>query len=106
MKNPRAIVIVELALLSFAMSACSRDAATSATSSSDVPVSDTPEMQSCRMAAQSMIDVARQAVDEPSSRPERREARRVLMEGWISRLASGEDPCDVYADIGQASTTF
>ncbi|MCG8414243.1 MAG: hypothetical protein MI746_08490 [Pseudomonadales bacterium] len=106
MKNSRIIVITQLALLSFAISACSPEAVTGTTSTADVSDSDTPEMQTCRMAAQSMIDLARQAVDEPSSRPERREARRVLMEGWVARLASGENPCDVYADIGQASTTF
>lgn len=68
--------------------------------------SDTPEMQTCRMAAQSMLDLARQAVNDTSSRPERRESRRILMEGWVARLADGENPCDVYADIGQASNTF
>lgn len=68
--------------------------------------SDTPEMQTCRMAAQSMIDLARQAVNDQSSRPERRESRRVLMEDWVARLDADENPCDVYAAIGQASTTF
>ena len=74
--------------------------------SSSMSAADTPEMQTCRMAAQSMIDLARQAVNDQSSRPERRESRRVLMEDWVARLDADENPCDVYAAIGQASTTF
>lgn len=67
---------------------------------------DTPEMAACRMGAESMIDVARQAVNDQSSRPERRESRRVLVEDWVARLEAGEDPCSVYVAIGNASTTF
>ncbi len=69
-------------------------------------IAESEEARACRMGAESMIDVARQAVVEPSSRPERRAARRELMEGWIARLEAGEDPCVVYSDIGAASTTF
>lgn len=78
---------------------CSSEESTPAIVESD-------EARACRMGAESMIDVARQAVAEPSSRPERRAARRELMEDWIARLEAGEDPCVVYSDIGAASTTF
>lgn len=64
------------------------------------------EASRCRVAAQAMIDIAGEAANEPSSRPERREARRQLFEDWTARLAAGEDPCVVYEDIGRAATTF
>jgi len=64
------------------------------------------DAKACLRAANGMIGVARQAVNDPSSRPERRESRRVLMEDWIERLEAGEDPCSVYAAIGASSTTF
>ena len=64
------------------------------------------EARTCLLAANSMIDVARQAVNDTNSRIERRESRRVLMEDWIERLEAGEDPCSVYAAIGSSSTTF
>jgi len=89
-------------LVALSVVSCGSDEA----NDSAVGVADTPEMQTCRMAAQSMIDIARQAVNDQSSRPERREARRLLLEDWVARLSAGEDPCDVYADIGQSSTTF
>lgn len=64
------------------------------------------EARACLMGANSMIDVARQAVADSSSRPERREARRELLEDWVARLEAGEDPCSVYGAIGQSATTF
>ena len=64
------------------------------------------EELSCFRAANSMIDVAREAVDDPNSRPARSEARRLLMEEWVARLESGEDPCSVYESIGLSATTF
>ena len=69
-------------------------------------VVESEDARTCRRAAQEMIATARQAVNDSSSRPERREARRVLMEGWIAALDGGEDPCVVYGDIFRASTTF
>lgn len=60
----------------------------------------------CLSATNSMIDVAREAVNDTSSRPERRESRRVLLEDWIARLESGEDPCSVYQSTIRSSTTF
>ena len=86
-------------LSSCVLAACSAEDSGSAVIESD-------EARACRMGAEAMIDVARQAADEPSSRPDRRTARRELMEDWIARLEAGEDPCSVYAAIGAASTTF
>ncbi len=82
-----------------------------AASSSRAPATTTQlatddESAACRYGAESMITVAQQAVNDPSSRPQRREARRLLMEDWVARLAAGEDPCAVYADIGREATTF
>ena len=90
------------AVFLLALTACEPDDSQDA----GIAEADTPEMQTCRMAAQSMIEVAHQAVNDPSSRPERRESRRVLLEDWEMRLAGGEDPCSVYADIGQSTNTF
>ncbi len=64
------------------------------------------EARVCLYGAESMIDLARQAVNDTNSRAQRRESRRVLMEDWISRLNAGEDPCAVYEDIFRESTTF
>ncbi|NKB35221.1 MAG: hypothetical protein GKR91_19150 [Pseudomonadales bacterium] len=64
------------------------------------------ETAACLYGAESMIEVARQAVNDTSSRPERRESRRVLMEDWVARLEAGENPCGVYADIQLSATTF
>lgn len=60
----------------------------------------------CLSAANSMIDVAREAVDDPNSRPARRESRRELLEHWVARLESGEEPCSVCQSIGLSATTF
>lgn len=60
----------------------------------------------CRYGAEHMIDVARQSLLEPGSRPERVEKRRRLVESWESRLDLGDDPCGVYMDIQQSATTF
>ena len=60
----------------------------------------------CEYAANHMIELAKQSLEEKSSRPERVEKRRKLVEDWTSRLENGEDPCSVYADIQQAATTF
>ncbi|PCI79760.1 MAG: hypothetical protein COB20_04025 [SAR86 cluster bacterium] len=64
------------------------------------------EARTCLLAANSMIDIAREVVNDSNSRPERRESRRVLMEDWVARLEIGEDPCSVYDAIGSSSTTF
>lgn len=53
-----------------------------------------------------MIEVGRQALANPSSRPERTAKRRKLVEDWEGRLRGGEDPCTVYADIYKASKHF
>ena len=79
------------------VSACSQD---------DRAASLSEEGRACLRAADAMIEIAQQAVNDPNSRPQRRESRRVLMEGWVARLDAGEDPCLVYADIGQASVSF
>ena len=60
----------------------------------------------CKYGTEHMIDVARQSLKEKSSRPERIEKRRKLVEEWTARMEQGEDPCTVYADIQQAATTF
>lgn len=64
------------------------------------------EKAMCRYAADHMIKLAQQSLLEKSSRPERIEKRRRLVEDWSSRMENGEDPCSVYADIQQAATTF
>lgn len=60
----------------------------------------------CRYGADHMIKFAKQSLSEPTSRPERIEKRRKLVENWSSRLEKGEDPCLVYEDIQKTSTTF
>ena len=62
--------------------------------------------RACRVGAEQMIEVGRQALANPSSRPERTAKRRQLVEDWEARLRRGEDPCTVYADIYKASTHF
>lgn len=64
------------------------------------------EARTCLFSANSMIDIAREAVSDTNSRPERSESRRVLMEDWVARLEGGEDPCSVYAAIAASSTMF
>jgi hypothetical protein len=60
----------------------------------------------CLDGANAMIDIAREAVNDTRSREQRRESRRVLMEGWIARLNAGEEPCAVYEDIMLAAIAF
>ena len=60
----------------------------------------------CLYGANHMIDIARQAVADPRSRPDRAEARQLLVDDWTARLDSGEDPCHVYEDIHRSATTF
>ena len=60
----------------------------------------------CRYGADHMIQFATQSLSEPTSRPERVEKRRKLVENWSSRLRKGEDPCFVYTDIQKAAATF
>lgn len=86
--------------LSLTLLACSDEGV--AVDASDL----SPEARTCLMAANAMINVAREAVNDARSRPERREARRILMEDWVARLEAGEDPCSVYEAIGLSSTTF
>lgn len=63
------------------------------------------EARTCLLAANTVIDLAGEAVSDTNSRPERRESRRVLMEDWVALLEAGEDPCSVYETIGISSTT-
>tara|TARA_R110000782_G_scaffold82663_11_gene162477 strand:- start:950 stop:1135 length:186 start_codon:yes stop_codon:yes gene_type:complete len=60
----------------------------------------------CKYGADHMIEIAKQSLNEKSSRPERIEKRRTLVEEWSTRMASGEAPCSVYADIQKEATTF
>ena len=60
----------------------------------------------CKYGAVHMIEFAKQSLSEPTSRPERIEKRRKLVEGWSSRMEKGEDPCLVYMDIQKAAATF
>jgi len=60
----------------------------------------------CRYAADHMIEIAKQSLSERSSRPERIDNRRKLVEDWVARMDSGEDPCAVYADIQKEAATF
>ena len=60
----------------------------------------------CRYGADHMMALARQAVEDPRSRPERSAKRRQLLDDWTSRIEAGEDPCAVYADIQKAATMF
>lgn len=64
------------------------------------------DQQACCEGAEHMIEVGRQALANPSSRPERTAKRRKLVEDWEGRLRGGEDPCTVYADIYKASKHF
>ena len=62
--------------------------------------------RACREGAEHMVEIGRQALANPDSRPERTAKRRKLVEGWDARLRRGEDPCTVYADIHRAATSF
>lgn len=62
--------------------------------------------RACRQGAEYMIEIGRQALANPDSRPERTAKRRKLVEDWDARLRRGEDPCKVYADIHRAATSF
>jgi len=62
--------------------------------------------RACRQGAEHMIEIGRQALVNPDSRPERTAKRRQLVEDWDARLRRGEDPCKVSADIHRASTRF
>ena len=64
------------------------------------------EAKRCRYGADHMIEFAKQSLSEPTSRPERIEKRRKLVEDWSSQLDKGENPCLVYMDIQKAATTF
>ncbi len=64
------------------------------------------EAKRCRYGVDHMIQFAKQSLSEPTSRPERIEKRRKLVEDWSSRLEQGENPCSVYMDIQKAATTF
>jgi len=93
----RAAIILTLGLI---VQSCSDEGP----SSGGTQLSETQQL--CLFTATAMIDLAQQAVDDPDSRPERRESRRLLLEDWVARLAAGEDPCAVNEAIGQSSTTF
>jgi hypothetical protein len=95
MFRPLVLLLASLALL-----ACSDDSDSIDTSNLSA------EASTCLFAANSMIDIAREAVNDTNSRPARRESRRVLMEDWVARLQAGEDPCSVYESIGHSATTF
>ena len=79
-----------------------------ATGAEDATFTGLPDDEAgrCRYGAEHMIDVARQSLTEPSSRPERVEKRRRLVESWESDLNAGDDPCEVYMDIQKSATTF
>ncbi|MGB1139318.1 MAG: hypothetical protein ACPG1A_00380 [Halioglobus sp.] len=64
------------------------------------------EQAVCKFSADHMIEIAKQSLKEQSSRPERIEQRRKLVEEWTRRMESGEDPCSVYSDIQKAAATF
>lgn len=64
------------------------------------------EDKRCRYGADHMIEFAKQSLSEPTSRPERIEKRRKLVEDWSFRMEQGENPCLVYMDIQKAATTF
>lgn len=64
------------------------------------------ETAMCKYGAEYMIEVAKQSLLGKSSRPERIEKRRRLIEEWVSRMEKGENPCNIYADIQKAATTF
>ena len=64
------------------------------------------EQAVCKFSADHMIEIAKQSLNEKSSRPERIESRRKLVEDWTRRMESGEDPCSVYSDIQKAAATF
>lgn len=115
----KTVCLLTVAIITCVLSACTPDSADTDNSiaapiSGNVTTGDAAtagsaeslEASRCRAAAQSMIDLAGEAANEPSSRPARREARRQLFEEWSARLAAGEDPCQVYSDIGSAATTF
>tara|TARA_R110002167_G_scaffold16347_1_gene64120 strand:+ start:183 stop:458 length:276 start_codon:yes stop_codon:yes gene_type:complete len=72
--------------------------------SAQMPANEDTSM--CKYAAEHMINVAKESLQDKNSRPERTEKRRKLAEEWSSRIASGEDPCQVYEDIQKAATTF
>lgn len=93
----RASIII---FLSVTLCSCSDEGVTVDTSNLS------EEARVCLFSANAMIDMAREAVSDTNSRPERRESRRVLMEDWVARLERGEDPCSVYEAIGASSTTF
>ena len=67
---PKGLVIATV----LSVSACSQD---------DRAASLSEEGRACLRAADAMIEIAQQAVNDPNSRPQRRESRRVLMEGWV-----------------------
>jgi hypothetical protein len=93
-------VFLFLLISSFLLAACSDNGVSVDTRNLSA------EESTCLYAANAMIDVAREAVNEPRSRPERRESRRLLMQDWVARLEAGETPCSVYADIMASATTF
>lgn len=94
----------------FALSACQPDSTPAGiapeTTPDTIPAAESEEASTCRMMANSMMAVAEQAVNSPSSRPERRAARRALYEDWQARLAAGEDPCSIYESIAESVNTF
>ncbi len=92
--------VLLLIAASLTLACCSEDGASIDTASLS------EEGRACLMGANAMIDVAREAVADTRSRPERRESRRELMEDWVARLEEGEDPCSVYGEIGRAATAF
>ena len=60
----------------------------------------------CKYSADHMIEIAKQSLKEKSSRPERIENRKKLVDDWVKRMKSGENPCAVYEDIQKEATTF
>lgn len=72
----------------------------------ELATEESPASSACQLMVDSMLAVAEQAVNEPTSRPERRAARQTLLNDWQARLAAGEDPCVVYESIAAAVNNF
>ena len=68
-------------------------------------IPDDPQSR-CRYGAEQLIAHGEQSLLEPSSRPERVEKCRTLVEGWKTRLANNEDACRLYADVQKEATSF
>ena len=64
------------------------------------------KIKMCRYGANHLIQVAKQSLSDPRSRPEQVKERRKLIEGWSTRLEKSEDSCLVYEDMQKEATKF